>query len=201
MANCQCNSMNNLMPSNLNIPGIPNQGNTNFMAASQVAEPYGTSVNGYYDDTNMSSMSSDYFNSSGNAMPDGSMAQQAPGIQSIPSPLLGTQVEMGDLSAFGTTGPNVLPVAPTFNVPDNPLLPPGYQNILDYETLQYMTGFLRTQIGKYVRIEQLIGSDTIESRYGYLVGVGINYVLLKELSTGNIMMLDFYNIKFVYIYN
>ena len=42
----------------------------------------------------------------------------------------------------------VLPNAPEFQVPNNPLLPPGYQEVINYENLQYMNGFLRTQIGK-----------------------------------------------------
>lgn len=172
MANCHCSSMGNFMLNNLNIPGIPGQGYTNTAEVSQTAVPQ-----------------------------TAEFTSKAAEIQSIPSPLLGTQVDYEAPGIFGETEAKVLPVAPTFKVPDNPLLPPGYQNILDYETLQYMTGFLRTQIGRYMRIEQLIGSDTIESRYGYLAGVGINYVLLKELATGNIMMLDFYNIKYVYIYN
>lgn len=94
----------------------------------------------------------------------------------------------------------VLPNAPEFQVPNNPLLPPGYQEVINYENLQYMNGFLRTQIGKYIRVEQLVGSTVIEDRYGYLVGVGINYILLQEINTQNIMALDFYNIKYVYIY-
>lgn len=85
-------------------------------------------------------------------------------------------------------------------MPPNPLLPPGYQEFISYENLQYLNGFLRTQIGKYVRIEQLIGSNLLEDRYGYLIGVGINYVLLQELDTGNVSALDYYNIKYVHIY-
>ncbi len=96
--------------------------------------------------------------------------------------------------------PPVLPEAPQFPVPPNPLLPPGYQEFISYENLQYLNGFLRTQIGKYVRIEQLIGSNLLEDRYGYLIGVGINYVLLQELDTGNVSALDYYNIKYVHIY-
>lgn len=91
--------------------------------------------------------------------------------------------------------------APTFAVPPNPLVPPGYQEVLDYTNLQYLNGFLRSQIGKYVRVQQLIGSNILEDRYGYLVGVGINYILLQELSSDNILALDFYNIKYVYIFN
>ena len=51
-----------------------------------------------------------------------------------------------------------------------------------------------------MRVEQQVGSNSIEERYGYLIGVGINYILLQELGTGNVSTLDYYNIKFVYIY-
>lgn len=94
----------------------------------------------------------------------------------------------------------VLPEAPQIQVPANPLLPPGYQEFITYENLQYLNGFLRTQIGRYMRVEQLVGSSTIEERYGFLIAVGINYILLQELGTGNIMTLDYYSIKSLYIY-
>lgn len=94
----------------------------------------------------------------------------------------------------------VLPENPQFQVPPNPLLPPGYQEVLNYENLQYMNGFLRTQIGKYLRVEQLVTSNQIEDRFGYLVGVGLNYILLQQAGTGNITAIDYYSIKFVYVY-
>lgn len=94
----------------------------------------------------------------------------------------------------------VLPEDPQIPVPANPLLPPGYQEFISYENLQYLNGFLRTQIGRYMRVEQLIGSSTIEDRYGFLIAVGINYILLQEMGTGNIMTIDYYSIKSLYIY-
>ena len=94
----------------------------------------------------------------------------------------------------------VLPEDPQIQVPANPLLPPGYQEYISYENLQYLNGFLRTQIGRYMRVEQLIGSSTIEDRYGFLIAVGINYILLQEMGTGNIMTIDYYSIKSLYIY-
>lgn len=94
----------------------------------------------------------------------------------------------------------VLPENPQFQVPANPLLPPGYQEVLNYENLQYMNGFLRTQIGKYLRVEQLVTSSQIEDRFGYLVGVGLNYILLQQAGTGNISAIDYYSIKYVYVY-
>lgn len=94
----------------------------------------------------------------------------------------------------------ILPENPQFQVPANPLLPPGYQEVLSYENLQYMNGFLRTQIGKYLRVEQLVTSTEIEERFGYLVGVGLNYILLQQPGTGNISAIDYYSIKYVYVY-
>lgn len=103
-------------------------------------------------------------------------------------------------SSSGVIPPSILPEAPQFQVPNNPLLPPGYQETIDYENLQYLNGFLRTQIGKYMRVEQLVGSGNIEDRYGYLIGVGVNYILLQEIGTGNVSAIDYYNIKYIYIY-
>ncbi len=104
----------------------------------------------------------------------------------------------------GGSGPNmvpdIIPNAPTFTVPANPLLPEGYREVLDYNSLQYVNGFFRTQIGHYVRVEQLMGSNTIENKEGYLIGVGINYILLQEMPTGNIQVIDAYGIKSMYVY-
>ena len=80
------------------------------------------------------------------------------------------------------------------------MVPPEYEQTIDYDSIQYMNGFLRTQIGRYVRVEQLIGSGNTEERFGFLVGVGNNYLLLQDISDGNILVVDFYSIKFVYIY-
>lgn len=95
---------------------------------------------------------------------------------------------------------HILPNNPQFQVPANPLLPPSYQEMLSYENLQYMNGFLRTQIGKYLHVQQLVTSTDIEDRYGYLVGVGLNYILLQQAGTGNISAIDYYSIKYVYVY-
>ncbi|MCI8646187.1 MAG: hypothetical protein HFE76_05140 [Firmicutes bacterium] len=96
--------------------------------------------------------------------------------------------------------PELIPDTPTFTVPANPLLPPGYQEILDYNAVQYVNGFYRTQIGRYVRIEQLMGSNTLDTQEGFLIGVGINYILLQEAPTGNVQVIDIYGIKTMYIY-
>lgn len=117
--------------------------------------------------------------------------------------LPGSGEEHSENNQTGTTVTpvNVLfPDAPLFEVPENPLLPPGYQETLDYTSLQYIHGFYRTQIGRYVRVDYQTTSNNMESLSGYLVGVGINYILLQDSITSNIMALDSYSIKLFYVY-
>lgn len=92
--------------------------------------------------------------------------------------------------------PRLLPNSPNITVPINPLLPPNISTIMNYEGLQYMNGYLRTQINKNVHVEFLVGSSNILSRKGKLVGVGLNYILLEDPVTGDVCACDFYNIKF-----
>lgn len=109
--------------------------------------------------------------------------------------------QSSDSGSSGTAAaPEVLPDAPTFRVPANPLLPGGYQEVLDYNAVQYVNGFYRTQIGRYVKVEQLMGSNTIDTQEGFLIGVGINYILLQEAPTGNVLVVDIYGIKNMYLY-
>ncbi len=93
--------------------------------------------------------------------------------------------------------PRILPTSPNITVPANPLLPQAYATVLDYESLQYLNGYLRTQIGKYVEAEFLVGSTNISTRFGRLVGIGLNYILIEDLTTGDVSACDFYNIKFI----
>ncbi len=51
-----------------------------------------------------------------------------------------------------------------------------------------------------MRVEQLVGSNTIQDRYGFLVGVGTNFIILQEITTGNIMVLDIFSIRLTYVY-
>lgn len=108
----------------------------------------------------------------------------------------------GGGGSFGSpeTFPQVLPSNPTFTVPANPLLPEEYSEVLDYNSIQYLNGIFRTQIGRYVRVRQLIGSDIIEDYDGFLIGVGINYIILQEYSNPDIRILDIYGIKSMYVY-
>ncbi len=68
------------------------------------------------------------------------------------------------------------------------------------ESIQYLNGFMRTQIGRRVEIQMLIGNDTVVTKEGFLLGIGANYVLINEVDKANTNTLtscDFYSIKFV----
>lgn len=124
-------------------------------------------------------------------------SQMTPVVTSIPGSSQGTDTQVQGSSQVTT---NVTPGVPSFRVPTNPLLPPGYQETLDYVSLQYVNGFYRTQIGRYVRVDQLLGSNNLTTQEGFLVGVGYNYLLLQEGYTRNILVVDIYSVKNMYIY-
>lgn len=64
----------------------------------------------------------------------------------------------------------------------------------------YTQGYLRTQIGKRVKVTFLIGTNTVQDRDGILTEVGISYIVLRDLLADYLTMADLYSIKFVNIY-
>lgn len=79
------------------------------------------------------------------------------------------------------------------------------QQITDYsnpypitaESIQYLNGFIRTQIGRRAQIQFLMGNAELVEKDGFLLGVGANYILINEIGTNDITACDFYNIKFI----
>ena len=102
-----------------------------------------------------------------------------------------------DLAPIGDTSS---PDSPSFEVPSHPLLPPGYKETLTYSSLQYLSGFYSTQIGRYVRVEYQTTSNSLEYIQGFLVGVGANYLLLQDTVTGNVTAIDSYSVKLFHVY-
>jgi len=94
----------------------------------------------------------------------------------------------------GTLDEPLFPNEPLFSVPSNPLLPSDYKEVLSYDAIQYANGFLRSQIGRFTKVEQIVGSNIKETIEGFLIGVGINYILLKPKES-EIILVDFYTIK------
>lgn len=116
-------------------------------------------------------------------------AIQQPGIQSM---VMGTDT-LGQRSAQETQSTPA--TAQLMPITDTSQPAP-----MTADSLEFLNGFLRTQIGRRVRIEFLIGTNTFTDKSGLLVGVGANYILLREATSDDILTCDFFNIKFVTIF-
>lgn len=68
------------------------------------------------------------------------------------------------------------------------------------ENILYLNAFLRTMIGRRVTVDFLIGTNTLTDRTGTLLAVGANYIVINEVETDDILVCDFYSIKFVKVY-
>ena len=172
-----------------------------YIAAAAIPEGYsgivgipGGIVNNRPSDTQNST---DQLNSSNHwyqAPIYGINAANSERMQFDPLPYSQMTSYMGNVSLGGTVE------SPSIVTPQVPMTPDGYDEEIDYDTVHALNGFLRTQIGRYMRVEQLVGSNTIQDRYGFLVGVGTNFIILQEITTGNIMVLDIFSIRLTYVY-
>lgn len=88
---------------------------------------------------------------------------------------------------------------PTLPGPQGQVGQPG-QMTSPVKDINYTQGWLTTQIGKYMKIEFLIGTNMLIDREGVLTEVGISYVVLRESGTQNTVMCDIYAIKFVTVF-
>lgn len=66
--------------------------------------------------------------------------------------------------------------------------------------IQYTQGYLKTQIGRHVKVEFLIGTNMLIDREGTLVEVGTSYIIIRETETDDLLLCDMYSIKFVRFY-
>lgn len=78
-----------------------------------------------------------------------------------------------------------------------PITPTTQPEPLTLSSVEYLNGFLRTQIGKRVRVEFLIGTGTLLDRTGTLLSVGANYINIRLIESDDIMTCDFFSIKFI----
>ncbi|WP_129600812.1 hypothetical protein [Anaerophilus nitritogenes] len=98
--------------------------------------------------------------------------------------------------------PMTPPTQPPIGIPTSPL-PPDF--IIEpgppvQDDINYTQGYLRTQIGQYVKVEFLIGTNMFIDREGTLIDVGISYIILQEPQTDDHVLCDIYSIKFVRIF-
>lgn len=106
----------------------------------------------------------------------------------------GAQTAMGTQIVPGTTSAPLIPGQMA------PITPTTRPIPMTGASLEFLNGFLRTQIGRAVKVSFLIGTNTFQDRNGILLGVGANYILLQEAETDDLLACDFYNIKFVTFY-
>jgi hypothetical protein len=95
------------------------------------------------------------------------------------------------------TGPSPTPLAPAAV----PAVPTTGQSPQTLQSTMFTPGFLKTQIGKRVRVEFLIGTNgPLVDRIGTLLGVGASYILIKPIDSDDMLLCDIYSIKFVTFY-
>lgn len=59
---------------------------------------------------------------------------------------------------------------------------------------------LAENIGAYVVVEFLIGTDRITRKQGYIYHVGTSYITLYDDDSDNFILCDIFSVKFVYFY-
>lgn len=69
------------------------------------------------------------------------------------------------------------------------------------DNIQFVAGFLKTQIGRNMRVEFLVGSNgPLVDRIGTLRVVGTSYIILQPVGSREVIMCDLYSIRFVTIF-
>jgi hypothetical protein len=107
-----------------------------------------------------------------------------------------TDFDMFDDDTRQTPKPVTPPVTPPMNQDfELPPVPPVVNNPL------YTQGWMVAHIGKYIKIEFLIGTNMWMDREGVLKEVGISYFVIQESGTNDLVMCDIYSVKFVRIFS
>lgn len=138
----------------------------------------------------MNAMISDYNASYGQAQQQPQQGGAASRQPSGAFPAVRQPQQNGQLSAPGTFAQQPGAIAGTYS----------QQQPMTAENMQYLNGFLTAQIGKRVKVEFLVGTNTFLEKSGKLLEVGTNFIILQEAMTDDLLVCDFFNIKFVTIY-
>lgn len=123
--------------------------------------------------------------------PSGNSMQQYPISQTMPT---------YPLAPIGTTLPTGMPAGANLGPP--PAIPdianlPGEISPITTQNILYVPGYLKSQIGRRIRVEFLIGTTGTTDRAGTLLGVGASYILIRLDDSDDVMLCDLYSIKFV----
>ncbi|MCT4543334.1 MAG: hypothetical protein N4A63_07315 [Vallitalea sp.] len=63
----------------------------------------------------------------------------------------------------------------------------------------YLQGYLRSKIGKFMKVNFLLGTGTFIDKEGVLQDVGVDHIVLRDIKTDEEVIADLYSIKFVEI--
>lgn len=77
---------------------------------------------------------------------------------------------------------------------------PPQQTFDEEEMIGSIQKILAENIGNYVVVEFLIGTDRITRKQGYLYHVGTSYITLYDDENENFILCDIFSVKFVYFY-
>ncbi|AEV70633.1 hypothetical protein [Acetivibrio clariflavus] len=116
-----------------------------------------------------------------------------PSVQSV------AQMPTGIPTGPAYSTPMPVQQTPSTAVPQVPITSDGVipETVLN---TSYTQGYLRTQIGRKVKVEFLIGTNIFVDREGTLIDVGASYIILREAETDDLILCDMYSIKFVKFY-
>ena len=95
---------------------------------------------------------------------------------------------------------SLMPQTSTSNSMMQPIMPFNQPQSEMLYNDEYLNAMLQKFIGQKVQVEFLIGTNTLLDRTGYLLEVGANYLILNELETDDLLVCDFYSVKFVRVY-
>ena len=87
------------------------------------------------------------------------------------------------------------------NIQNNTFNTPTQQSFDNEEMRGSTQKILSDNIGEFVVIEFLIGTERIVRKQGVIYFVGTSYVVLYDEYHNNYIMCDIYSVKFVYFYH
>jgi len=98
--------------------------------------------------------------------------------------------------------PQMQPTMPLGPVPQRTSIMSSGRGVRDsvLSDINFTQGFLQTQIGRYVKVEFLIGVNMFVDREGILIRVGTDYIIIQESETDDYLLCDIYSIKFIRFY-
>lgn len=101
-------------------------------------------------------------------------------------------------SASGYMVPISSPMRTSLSIGDSPAIQEYNQPYrVNSQSIQYLNSFMRTQIGRMIEVNFLLGSQNMMNLEGRLLAVGANFILINERNSNNATTIDFYNIKYI----